>query len=177
MQFKSSFLSALVASLVAAAPAPSQLKRTIPLAGAADLAARQIDASAVVNNGCAFEVYVQEDINGVIGPDETAIPAGSSFTFPYPADGNPVGLFVGEASGIINGDLVIEYVVNGPTLDYDISIANGNPFAGNGLQLVTTDPTCPTINCPVGDGDCGMNHQEETCSSTVQLQLLLCQPA
>ena len=180
MHFKRSFLATLVVPLVAAAPTPSlQLKRTTSPIGAADLAPR-FDASAVINNGCPFEIYVQQDVNGHFNPEETAIPAGSSFTFPSPPNGSPIGLFVGEASGTINGALVLEYTVQDSqrsTLYYDISIDNGNPFAGNGLQLVTTDPTCPTINCPVGDGDCGSNHQEEQCSDTAQLQLLLCQPA
>ncbi|KAI9667061.1 MAG: hypothetical protein M1831_001238 [Alyxoria varia] len=65
-------------------------------------------------------------------------------------------------------------------LYYDISNINGNPFAKNGMSLISDDPSCPDVQCKPGQDTCqdAYNQPDDvrtlTCSTGCTITLETC---
>ena len=108
--------------------------------------------SAELANSCSFDIYYQmgdsTSESGVIytlpangGFYSDTFDTNSSSNFQLSLDPNVIG------SGQV---LSFEYSVDvgGGAVYYDLSVidSNGDPFAGNNVELSTTNPDCPTIS-------------------------------
>ncbi|MCJ1331531.1 hypothetical protein MMC10_008222 [Thelotrema lepadinum] len=180
MQFKSSFLAALVASVAAAAPAPSlQLDHSNPIPGTVELTPRQGVGSVFVVNECSFTVFVRSQTNTGTGALSTLSPGGTyAQKFQMPASGGTAILVARSDPSTFPSRLTVEYSISGSTIFYDVSLVNGNPFQAQGFDLSPRNvPGCADINCPANVANCnGSGSQTKTCSEAANLQLNLCKP-
>ena len=181
MQFRNSMLTALAASLVVAAPAPSfEFDKTSTISTASKYA-RQALGSAIVVNECSFTIYVRVAANTgpngspVTGPLQTLNPGDAyDLTFETPATGG-VDYRVATSDPSTTSDILnFEYTVDQGSGEvfYDVSTVQGNPFQANGYALDPTDNTCTAIVCGAGATNCDQG--THTCRDTANLQLNVC---
>ena len=186
MQFKNTFLAALMAALAAAAPTPyPQPKYNASLSGSMGLVSRQGIGSALVNNGCGFTVFVRSQSNTATSGLSTLQPGGVYIErFQMPATGGISIIIARSDPATFPPDrLNFEYALSGPTVFYDISLLQGNPFRDEGFELSPRNvPGCESINCSADQEDCLAMPLEppsspfKSCSEAANLQLNLCEP-
>jgi len=114
--------------------------------------------SAIINNNCAFPVYmwaVDADRNP---SSPTTIPAGGSWSEGYhtPASGG-VSLKLSTTTQkqyITQFEYTVQSYLANPFVWYDGSNVDCTgsecPFWNYGINLKTSSPSCPTRDCPIG---------------------------
>ncbi|MCJ1292559.1 hypothetical protein MMC34_004110 [Xylographa carneopallida] len=139
-------------------------------------------SSAIVNNECAFPVYLWS-VGDSSSEMVTIEPYGTPYTEEYQTRSNGAGISI-KISTVLESELVItqfEYTLNGTSLWYDVSNVNGFPFSDDGLALVPSESSCREVTCPAGEGSCHAaytlpedNWATAECDSTTDLTMTLC---
>ncbi|KIW05976.1 uncharacterized protein PV09_03160 [Verruconis gallopava] len=114
--------------------------------------------SAIINNNCAFPVYMWA-VDAERNPSQpTVIAAGGSYSEQYhvlSSGGVSLKLSTSTSSEYITQfEYTVQSFASQPFVWYDGSDVNCSgsncPFYNYGINLKTTNPSCPTRDCPVG---------------------------
>jgi Blastomyces yeast-phase-specific protein len=161
---------------------------SLALAALAAAGTAHAQGSAYIYNYCNTPVNLWA-VDAERNPQSPSpIANGSSYSEVYQtlASGG-VSLKIGFGSSLYDGSAItqFEYTLTGGFIWYDISNVNcqGNacPFAGTGMHLETSDPTCPARTCTAGEVPCSgayTNYNDDwnslACGPSSDIKLYLC---
>ncbi|KAI0477762.1 hypothetical protein GGR56DRAFT_674104 [Xylariaceae sp. FL0804] len=133
----------------------------------------------VVDNQCAFEIYCFGTASpGDGNPAETgptvAVPAGTFYTSPYPAQDNNVGVNLKcGATAALPSPYILEVTVDQGVSYVDLSAIAGDAFVGYTRSAEVVGSSCGTLDCAPGATGCEYPTLL-VCASTANVRMTLC---
>ena len=123
---------------------------------AAPLEARAAPGQAIVHNQCSFPVNLWSVGSANYAAAAHALAPGATYAELYrtPPNGGGVSLKIGRGDNLYTQPVEqFEYTLGpGPRLWYDLSLINGDPFAGEKLLLRPSRPVGPSCVDVANDG-------------------------
>jgi len=138
---------------------------------------------AIVKSQCSYPVYLWS-VSDTVGEMKT-LQTGEQYSEEYRSNPNGGGISIKLSSvdnGLFSGAAItqFEYTLD-TTIWYDISNVNGYPFVAQGLTLVPSESSCPSVVCAAGVQLCSSVYNIPTddfatadCACTADTVLVLC---
>ncbi|MCJ1282608.1 hypothetical protein MMC26_001933 [Xylographa opegraphella] len=159
-----------------------QFTKISALAAVLAFASNAQASSAIVNNECAYPVYLWS-VGDSSSEMVTIEPHGKPYKEEYQTRSEGGGISIKISTALGNEDTItqFEYTLDGSQLWYDVSNVNGFPFSDDGLALVPSESACREVTCPAGQGSCHAaytlpedNWATAVCESSSDLTMTLC---
>ncbi|PGH21585.1 hypothetical protein AJ80_03145 [Polytolypa hystricis UAMH7299] len=155
----------------------------IAAAAIASLIPSALAGTASIKNQCKDTAYLWS-IAGSAGEDMITLKSGETYSEEYRKNGNGGGLSIKIALDKHQNDVSqFEYTLSDSEdkVYYDLSNIDGYPFKEGGISITPSDPDCPTVTCPAGEGTCKEaynqpydDHATHGCPIESDLAMVLC---
>ncbi|KAI4149145.1 MAG: hypothetical protein LQ340_004775 [Diploschistes diacapsis] len=181
-----SLLSALAVLSPLAATAPVSVTKLIPAAAAVSKAQTSDAAgtgSVIVKNNCGFAISLSSV--GTSPGAVASVAAGHSWSEQYQttSDGGGVSIkIVRDGNPLSSSNITqFEYTLASPEVYYDLSLINGDAFAGEYNAIVPDGSSCPTVTCQANEVPCAEAYTEppqprtKACAASGNIVYNICQ--
>ena len=158
MRFSAVSALAIVAPLAIAAPTPIAIPNSLAVAIAdadPDAAAGGV-GSVIIQNHCSWSVSLSS-VGSSPGP-VVDVAAGKSYSEQFHTTSTGAGVsikIVKDGNPLASSNITqVEYTLVGSEVYYDLSLINGDAFAGEHNAIVPAMSSCPQVTCAAGEVPC-----------------------
>lgn len=136
-----------------------------------------------VQNKCPHAIYYTS-VDGSADAPTKAIQPNKVHTEEYRVNTKTHGgisIKVNKSPKLTDPIAQIEYTLTSPTMFYDLSFVNGDPFVKEGVTLTPSDKKCVKVDCPPGVAKCPGAYKFPTddqathqCADSANLDVVFC---
>ena len=183
MRCLTSLAFALLAPLAAALPTPDPNASPVTGAMSEPQSSAGGTGSAIIQNHCSYPISLASV--GSSPGTVVHVPAGGSYSEQFHTTSTEAGVsikIVKDGDPIRSANITqFEYTLVTPLVYYDLSLINGDAFAGEYNAVIPATASCPQVTCQPGEVPCKEAYTQppqrktKSCASNANIVYNICQ--